>query len=138
MRSRRSAAQRWIHHDRTDLMTPSPPEAPILRTPPPRQVLVYWLAGYIAMMKATIEFDEALYRRLKVEAAKRGRTVRELVAEGVRHVLDSPPSTANANAAGWQPAWFGSLASYASAVEDHSMGAVKRSITRGRAAGSAR
>ena len=99
MRSRRSAAQRWIHHDRTDLMTPSPPEAPILRTPPPRQLLVYWLAGYIAMMKATIEFDEALYRRLKVEAAKRGRTVRELVAEGVRHVLDSPPSTANANAA---------------------------------------
>jgi len=90
------------------------------------------------MMKATIEFDEALYRRLKVEAAKRGRTVRELVAEGVRHVLDSPPSTANANAAGWQPAWFGSLASYASAVEDHSMGAVKRSIAHGRAAGSAR
>jgi predicted nucleic acid-binding protein len=29
-------------------------------------------------MKATIDFDEALYRRLKVEAARRGRTVREL------------------------------------------------------------
>ncbi len=89
------------------------------------------------MMKATIEFDDALYRRLKVEAARRGRTVRELVAEGVRHVLDSPPSTANDTAA-WQPAWFGSLGSYATAVDDHSMSAVKRSIARGRASGSTR
>lgn len=40
-------------------------------------------AGYIASMKATIDFDGQLYRRLKVEAARRGRTVRELVAEGV-------------------------------------------------------
>ena len=40
-------------------------------------------------MKATIDFDDALYRRLKVEAARRGRTVRELVAEGVRYVLDA-------------------------------------------------
>jgi hypothetical protein len=91
------------------------------------------------MMKATIEFDDALYRRLKVEAARRGRTVRELVAEGVRHVLDSPPSTANADdTAAWQPAWFGSLGSYGTAVEEHSMRAVKRSIARGRASGSAR
>ena len=30
----------------------------------------------------------------------------------------------------WQPAWFGSLGSYAAAVEDHSMSAVKRSIAR--------
>jgi hypothetical protein len=49
------------------------------------------------MMKATIEFDDALYRRLKVEAA-------------------------------WRPAWFGSLGTYAAAVDDHSMNAVKRSI----------
>ena len=91
------------------------------------------------MMKATIEFDDALYRRLKVEAARRGRTVRELVAEGVRHVLDSPPSPADAgDSAAWQPAWFGSLGSYATASEDHSMSAVKRSIARGRASGSAR
>lgn len=37
-------------------------------------------------MKATIDFDDARYRRLKIEAARRGRTVRELVAEGVRVV----------------------------------------------------
>ncbi len=41
-------------------------------------------------MKATIEFDDTRYRRLKIEAARRGRTVRELVADGVRHVLDAP------------------------------------------------
>ena len=92
------------------------------------------LTGYIAMMKATIEFDDALYRRLKVEAARRGRTVRELVAEGVRHVLDSPPSPADASdTAAWRPAWFGSLGKYAAAVDDHSMSAVKRSIGRARA-----
>lgn len=39
-------------------------------------------------MKATIDFDDQLYRRLKIEVARRGRTVRELVAEGVRYVLD--------------------------------------------------
>jgi hypothetical protein len=86
------------------------------------------------MMKATIEFDDALYRRLKVEAARRGRTVRELVAEGVRHVLDAPPSPADASdTAAWRPAWFGSLGTYAAAVDDHSMSAVKRSIGRARA-----
>ncbi len=85
-------------------------------------------------MKATIEFDDALYRRLKVEAARRGRTVRELVAEGVRHVLDSPPPAADASdTAAWQPAWFGSLGTYAAAVDDHSMSAVQRSIARARA-----
>ena len=120
-------------------MTPSSPTARTLPTQQPPQMPLYLLAGYIAMMKATIEFDDALYRRLKVEAARRGRTVRELVAEGVRHVLDSPPSTANANnTAAWQPAWFGTLGSYASAVDDHSMSAVKRSIARGRASGAAR
>jgi hypothetical protein len=45
-------------------------------------------------MKATIEFEERLYRRLKAEAALRGRTVKELVAEGVRRVLDAPEAPA--------------------------------------------
>ena len=96
--------------------------------------MVNWFTGYIAMMKATIEFDDALYRRLRVEAARRGRTVRDLVAEGVRHVLDTPaaPSTAT-EAAAWRPTWFASLGQYAAAVDDHSMSAVKRSIARGRA-----
>jgi plasmid stability protein len=31
-------------------------------------------------MNVTIDVDDNLYRRLKIEAARRGRTVRELVA----------------------------------------------------------
>jgi len=38
-------------------------------------------------MKATIEFDDELYRQLKSTAALRGSKVKELVAEGVRMVL---------------------------------------------------
>lgn len=88
-------------------------------------------------MKATIDFDEQLYRRLKVEAARRGRTVRDLVAEGVRHVLDNPDSpragadAADARAA-WRPPWLGSLARYARAADDHSMAAIRESVARGR------
>ena len=41
-------------------------------------------------MKATIDFDDTLYRQLKAEAALRGRKVEELVAEGVRRVLADP------------------------------------------------
>ena len=92
-------------------------------------------------MKATIDFDDQLYRRLKVEAARRGRTVRELVADGVRRVLESPesPTTAAAPAAdatAWRPAWFGALERQARAVDDHSMTAVRASIAHGRSASS--
>jgi plasmid stability protein len=88
-------------------------------------------------MKATIDIDEGLYRRLKMEAARRGRTVRELVAEGVRYVLDAPEATSRAatdvaRASEWQPAWFGALARYGTAVEEHSMAAVRTSIAKGR------
>ncbi len=87
-------------------------------------------------MKATIEFDDALYRRLKVEAARRGRTVKQLVAEGVRAVLDKPEQqrAEPAVASEWRPSWFGSLASQAREVSDHSMDAIRRSIAEGRRA----
>ncbi len=89
-------------------------------------------------MKATIDFDDALYRRLKVEAARRGRSVRELVAEGIRQVLDGPaiPEAGGARRGSpetWRPAWFGALAKYGRAVDDHSMTAVRASVARGRA-----
>lgn len=43
-------------------------------------------------MKATIEIEDDLYRRAKVEAALRGRKIKELVAEGLQRILnDSPP-----------------------------------------------
>ena len=89
-------------------------------------------------MKATIDLDEQLYRRLKVEAARRGRTVRDLVAEGVRLVLDSPAAPedragAARTRAEWRPEWLGSLARYARGTADHSMAAVRESVARGRA-----
>ena len=89
-------------------------------------------------MKATTDFDDALYRRLKVEAARRGRTVRELVAEGVRHVLDTPATQDSGVDGGlspesWRPGWLGALARYGRAVDDHSATAVRASVARGRA-----
>ena len=41
-------------------------------------------------MKATIEFEDELYRRLKSTAALRGKKVRELVNDAVRHSLQNP------------------------------------------------
>ena len=85
-------------------------------------------------MKSTIDFDDTLYRRLKVVAAQRGLTVRELVTEGVRYVLNTPPPPA-ASPSGEQehPAWFGALHKYAKhAKGDHSMAAVRASIVRER------
>lgn len=38
-------------------------------------------------MKATIEFDDDLYRQLKTAAVQRGSKIKVLVAEGVRMVL---------------------------------------------------
>jgi len=88
-------------------------------------------------MKATIDLDDALYRRLKVEAARRGRTVRELVAEGVRYVLDASASRGIGADAGvtpdsWRPGWLGALARYGRAVDNHSSAAVRASVARGR------
>jgi hypothetical protein len=86
-------------------------------------------------MKATIDFDDALYRRLKIEAAKRGRTVRDLVAEGVLYVLNAPATSTPAavdEADTWRPRWLGSLSRYGRAVSDHSPAAVRESVARGR------
>lgn len=41
-------------------------------------------------MKATIEFEDDLYRRLKATAAMRGKKVRELVNDAVRQSLQAP------------------------------------------------
>lgn len=44
-------------------------------------------------MKTTIEVSDDLYRRAKVEAALRGRKLKDLVAEGLRLVLETPRGT---------------------------------------------
>ena len=41
-------------------------------------------------MKVTIEIDDELYRQVKAPAARRGRKVKDLVAEGLRTILRSP------------------------------------------------
>lgn len=83
-------------------------------------------------MKATIDLDESLYRRLKVEAARRGRTVRELVAEGIRAVIDAPSVADPASAAPQTQGWFGTLGAYARRAERHDLDAMRASIARGR------
>jgi len=83
-------------------------------------------------MKATIDFEESLYRRLKVEAARRGGTIRELVQEGVRYVLDLPPEPAT-DQPGPDRAWFGTLREYAANADGaHDLPAIRRSIARKR------
>ena len=42
-------------------------------------------------MKTTIDLPDELYRRAKAEAALRGRKFRELVEEGLRLALETPP-----------------------------------------------
>lgn len=84
-------------------------------------------------MKATIDFDDAMYRRLKVEAARRGRTIRDLVAEGVRHVLGLPVPPPEPE--GEPGDWFASLRPYArNARGKHDLAAMRDSIARGRRA----
>lgn len=83
-------------------------------------------------MKATIDLDDTLYQQLKVEAARRGRTVREMVAEGIRAVLDTPVFHGSASQEVRAPAWYGSLGSYAAHAERHDLDAMRASIARGR------
>jgi hypothetical protein len=84
-------------------------------------------------MKATIAFDDALYRRLKVAAAQRGRTVKDLVAEGVRIVLREPQATPVAARSAAPPAWFGSLRGYSKvATGKHDLASMRASVARGR------
>ena len=42
-------------------------------------------------MKTTFDIPDELYRRAKVEAALRGRKLKDLVEEGLRSVIDTPP-----------------------------------------------
>jgi hypothetical protein len=87
-------------------------------------------------MRTTIDLDDALYGRLKMEAARRGRTVPELVAEGIANVLNSPTNAARSDepshSAGWRPAWFGTLGRYTRVTSDHSMAVVREGVARKR------
>ncbi len=81
-------------------------------------------------MKATIDFDPELYRQLKAEAALRRRTVRDLVDEGVRHVLGTPRTREVRESS---PAYAGSLHAYAANVSAHDLASIRESIVQSRA-----
>ena len=89
-------------------------------------------------MKASIDFDDTLYRQLKAKAALRGRKVKELVAEGVRRVLAdplSPSSPLPAKDSTAKPAWFGNLHKYAmNAAGRDDLASMRASVARGRRA----
>jgi len=54
-----------------------------------RSLTESWFTSSLVFMRATIEIDDELYRRVKAAAAIRGRKVKDLVAEGLRTVLGS-------------------------------------------------
>jgi hypothetical protein len=84
-------------------------------------------------MKATIDFDPILFQRLKVEAARRRRTIRELVAEGVRAVLAQPARDELEALDDTPPSWVGGLRKYArNARGVHDMASVRESVAKGR------
>ena len=45
-------------------------------------------------MKTTVELSDELFRKVKAEAALRGRKLKDLVEEGLRLVLKTPPGAA--------------------------------------------
>jgi hypothetical protein len=44
-------------------------------------------------MRTTVDIPDEVYRSIKIMAAERGTTVRELVLEGVELVRQRPPAT---------------------------------------------
>ncbi len=46
-------------------------------------------------MKTTVDLPDDLARKIKAEAALRGRKLKDLVADGLRIVLDAPKSAAS-------------------------------------------
>jgi hypothetical protein len=47
-------------------------------------------------MRTTVDLPDELFRRAKAEAAMRGKKFKDLVEEGLRAVVDKPPSEATA------------------------------------------
>ncbi len=47
-------------------------------------------------MKTTVDLPDELARRVKAEAALRGRKLKDLVADGLRLLLEAPQSTTSA------------------------------------------
>lgn len=91
-------------------------------------------------MKATIDFDPHLYRDLKIEAARSGTTIRELLDQAARLILRQ--RTQSESPAEQQPSgpppdmpWFGILRDkIRSMPATHDLDAMRASVARGRKA----
>lgn len=55
--------------------------------------------------RTTVDLPEDLFRRAKAEAALRGRKLKDLVAEGLRRVLESPEASRGGEPPGRPTAW---------------------------------
>lgn len=55
-------------------------------------------------MKTTLNIDDTVMRRLRIEAARRDATMSELVEAGLRRILDEGPESAPEDAAPL-PSW---------------------------------
>lgn len=51
----------------------------------------------MAYGKITTKIDPKMHEQAKLEALKRGTTLRELIEEGLRHVLETPQMKVKAN-----------------------------------------
>ena len=96
-------------------------------------------------MKATIDVPDELYRRVKAKSALEGRPVREVAVDLFRSYVDGvavtgsgmqPGETNAAESPGVReqppPPWFGLARDYARNVKNHSVGAIRASIAKGR------
>jgi hypothetical protein len=54
-----------------------------------------WQSAFLCLnvfMRTTVDLSDELFRRVKAEAALRGRKFKDLVEEGLRRVLEQPDS----------------------------------------------
>ena len=65
----------------------------------------------LARVKTTIEVPDELYRRAKAKAALQGRKLKDLVEEGLRHALESPPKRQRSSLADLMKSARGTIAS---------------------------
>ena len=59
---------------------------------------IFWFS-HAYPMKTTIELPDELFRKVKAEAALRGRKLKDLVEEGLRLVLETPRTAATSKPA---------------------------------------
>lgn len=87
-------------------------------------------------MKATIDIPDELYRQVKAKSALRGQAVREVAVSLFQGWITETEAAAPVPPSGAElplPAWFGAARKYARRMSHHDIGAVRRSIARGRA-----